>query len=80
MGGVGVCRQREAIGDGLETEVGEARKGIGALRFEEAAVVVVGVDEGNVEASLMEEEGEFEHGVNVALGWKWDAYCMWLLW
>lgn len=37
-------------------------------------MVVVGVDEGDVEACGMEEFGQLEHGDYVALCWKWYTY------
>ena len=36
-------------------------------------MVVFGVDEGDVEALVMEELGELGHGVDVALSWVRDA-------
>ena len=50
-------RRREPIGDGLEAKGREAVEGVGASGFEEALVVVLGVDEGNVEALVVEELG-----------------------
>ena len=54
--GVGVGG-REAVGDGLEAEPREAGHGGGAVGADEAAVVVVGVDEGDEEAAAVEELG-----------------------
>lgn len=39
-------------------------------------VVEFCVDECDVKASRVEELGEAEHGVDVALGWKRDAHCV----
>ena len=50
---------RKAVGNGLEREGREAIKGVGALRFKEAAVVEFGVDEGDLEAFGMEDFSEF---------------------
>lgn len=60
---------REAIGDGNKVEVGVVgEEGLGGGGVEEAAVVVVGVDEGDMEAAGEAEElGEGEHGLDVAL-------------
>ena len=55
LGGVGGGGRWEAIGDGLEAEGGDAAEGGRALGLEEAAVVEVGVDEGDVETSVVEE-------------------------
>ena len=54
LSGVGVGG-REAVRNGLEVEGGGAGEGVGALGFEEAAVVEFGVDEGDVEALVVEE-------------------------
>lgn len=67
-----------AVRDGGEAEGGEAVKGVGATRAEEAAAVIVGVDEGDVEGAGMEELCDFEHGVHMALGWVGDAHYVWL--
>lgn len=76
LGDVGILRRREAVGDRLEAEGVDAVEGVAAAGVEEAAVVVVGVDEGDVEAVVVEDLGELEHGVYVALSWKWNANCM----
>ena len=75
LGGVGVRRRRHPIGDGLEAEAAAAEGGIGVegSAFEEALVVVFGVDEGDVEALVVEELGEFEHCLDVALYWERKA-------
>lgn len=56
LGGIEV-RGRHAVGDGLEPEIGEALDGGGALGADETGVVELSVDEGDVEASGMEELG-----------------------
>lgn len=80
LGGVLVVRGRKAIGYGGEAEVGEAVEGRGASGSEEATVVEVGVDECDVEATVVEEFGYFEHGVHVALCRYWHHNGMWLSW
>lgn len=55
----------QAIRDGLEAEEGGGRRGRAA--GEDAAVVVMGVEEGDTEASSGEELREAEHGLDVAL-------------
>uniref|UniRef100_A0A1D1XXD7 Rhombotin-2 n=1 Tax=Anthurium amnicola TaxID=1678845 RepID=A0A1D1XXD7_9ARAE len=72
-------RGREAIGDGVEAKVREASEGRGAPRLEEAAVVVLGVDEGDVEATGVETKGQVQHGGYVALRWERDANRVGLL-
>lgn len=37
-------------------------------------MVELGVDKGDVEASVMEELGQLQHGADMALCWVWDAY------
>lgn len=66
----------EAVGYGDEPEVVEAVEGVGASGSEEAVVVVVRVDEGDVEAFGVEELGEVDHGSNVALCWLGDDHSM----
>lgn len=52
----------------LETEAGiAAEPGLNIGVKEEAVLVIVGVEEGDVEADDGEKFGEFEHGVDVAL-------------
>lgn len=63
----------QAVGDGLEAEVVEALDGVGAAGGYEAAVVVLGVDEGDVEALGVEELGQGEDGSDVALGRKGNS-------
>lgn len=41
-------------------------------------MVVVGVDEGDMEALKVKELRKFHHGVDVALCWIGDTYGMWL--
>lgn len=79
MGGVGVGRRGEAVGDGFELEIGEALDGVRAAGPDEAVVVEFGVDEGDEEAVVMEELGEAENGGYVALSRVWDDDCVWLL-
>lgn len=67
---------RKAIRDGLKLEIRQAIEGVGTPGFEEAFVVVLSVDKGYVEASVMEELGELKHGANVALSWIWYAHSM----
>lgn len=59
----------EAIGDGLETELGVDREaGVEGGVTEQTAVVVVGVEEGDVDvAGEAEELGELEHAFDGAL-------------
>ncbi|KAK2971779.1 hypothetical protein RJ640_018468 [Escallonia rubra] len=54
LGGVGI-RGREAVGDGLEAKVRQAVEGGGAPRPEQAAVVEVCVDKGDVKALVVEQ-------------------------
>jgi len=62
--GVGVGR-REAVRDGVEAEPGHAvQRAAGAVQ---APVVELGVDEGDLEATRVEELGELQHGRHVAL-------------
>jgi hypothetical protein len=63
---VGVGR-REAVRDGGEAEPREAVQRGGAAGAEEAAVVELGVDEGDVEATVVEDLGELQHGRDVPL-------------
>ncbi|BAS79394.1 Os02g0577600, partial [Oryza sativa Japonica Group] len=66
--GVGVAR-REAVRDGGEAEPREARdrEGVGAVDAAKAAVVVLGVDEGDVEAPAVEDLGQLHHRRDVPL-------------
>ena len=76
---VGVRSRRQPVGDGLEAEAVAAELGgIGAegSAFEEALVVVFGVDEGYMEALVVKELCYFEHCLDVALEWEWKAYGM----
>ena len=75
LAGVGVRSRRQPVGDGLEAEAVPAVAEAGSA-FEEALVVVFGVDEGYVEALVVKELGEFEHCLDVALEWEWKAYGM----
>lgn len=69
-------REGEPVGDDLEPEASdqalEGRPGGGLP--EQAVVVELGVDEGDVEALMMQELGHFEHRVDVALGWEGNAH------
>lgn len=76
MSGVELGRGRETVGDGGEIEVIGGEGINGALGGEETFVAVLGVDEGDVEATGVDELGEVEHGGYMALCWEWDAYCM----
>ena len=76
--GVGVGR-RQAVRDGGEAEVPEARDGGGAPGPDEAAVVVLGVDEGDVEAPGVEDRGELQHRRDVALRRERQAHRVGLL-
>ena len=67
-----LVRGREAVRDGREAEVREAGHGGGPPGAEEAVVVELGVDEGDEEAAGVEELGELEEGVEVALRRVWD--------
>lgn len=59
---------REAVRDGLEPEaLGAGVEGPRAPRAEEAPVVVLGVDEGDVEAARVQRLGQLEERVHVAL-------------
>ena len=62
LGGVGVGG-REAVRDGAEPEGREAVEGGGAAGPQEAVVVVLGVDEGDVEALAVEDLGQLIIGV-----------------
>jgi hypothetical protein len=78
--GVGVGR-RQAVRDGGEAEPREARDGGGAAGADEAAVVVLGVDEGDVEAPAVEDLGKLQHRRDVALRRERQAHRvrLWLL-
>ena len=71
--GVGV-RVRQAVGDGGEAEARQVRDGLGAPGPDEAAVVVLGVDEGDVEALAVEDLGQLHHRRHVALRRERDAH------
>jgi hypothetical protein len=76
--GVGVGR-RQPVRDGGEAEAREARDGGGAPGADEAAVVVLGVDEGDVEALAVERLGQLHHWRDVALRRERDAHDVRLL-
>lgn len=52
LGGV-LVGGREAVGDGLEPEVGKTVEGGGTTGLEEAVMVSLGVHEGDVEAPVV---------------------------
>lgn len=54
LGGINIGG-RETIGNGLELEGGDALEGVWTPRFEQAVMVVLCVDKGNVEPSEMKE-------------------------
>jgi hypothetical protein len=60
---------RQAVGDGLETELGVGGEtGLYGRVLEETAVVVLGVEEGDVDvAGDAEEFGELQHAFDGAL-------------
>jgi hypothetical protein len=62
----------QPVGDGLEPEAGGAGDGPGPPRAEEAAVVVLGVDEGDVEAPRVQGLGQLQERGHVALRWVGD--------
>ena len=58
----------QAVRDGGEAEPGDPRESAGAARPEEAAAVVLRVDEGDPEAmATVEELGQLERRLDVAL-------------
>lgn len=71
-----VLRRRKAVGDGGKSEVREAGEGGGAGVPHDAAVVELGVDEGDVETHGVEGLGEVEHAIDVALDRQREADCM----
>nr|CAB3484148.1 unnamed protein product [Digitaria exilis] len=73
LGGVGVGAG-EAVVDGGEAEARRAVERVGPPRAEVAAVVELVVDEGDVEATGVEELGELQHRRDVALRWVWDHH------
>lgn len=63
--------QRQPIGYRLETKASIARESVQNVGVtEEAAVGVVGVEEGDAEAGEGKKFGEFEHGIDMALNGK----------
>ena len=56
----------QAVGDGLEAEPIVAAHSAGALGGLHAAVVVLGVDEGDVDALVVEQLGDLQRRVHVA--------------
>jgi len=69
----------KAVGNGFESEGGEAVERVGTSGFEEAFAVELSVDKGDMKASVVEDFGHLEHGVYVALSWEGDTNCMGLL-
>jgi hypothetical protein len=58
---------REAVWDGQQADTRLRRRRLGS----KAAEVVVGMEEGDVEAGVEEGGGEVEHAVDVALQRPW---------
>jgi len=75
LGGVGVG-EGQAVGDGCEAEVRQAVEGAGAAGAEEATVVELGVDEGDVETSGMQKLGQLQHWVDVPLRGERNTHCV----
>ena len=69
-------RRREAVGDRLEPEGGDV--GGDGAGVEEAAVVELRVDEGDVEALRVEELGKVHDRLHVALRRERDTHRVWL--
>lgn len=61
----------KAVGNGFESEVGEALDRVGSSGFEEAVVIEFSVDEGDEEASEVEELGQLEKRIDMALDGEW---------
>ena len=72
---VGV-RRREAVWDGGEVEPGHAVERVGTARAEQAAVVELRIDEGDVEPPREEELGQLQHRRDMALRRERQAYGM----
>lgn len=68
--------RREAVRYRDEAEAVEAVEGVGASGVEEAVVVVLRVDKGDVEAFGVEELGKVDHGSDMALCWLGDDHSM----
>ena len=73
LGGVDVGRG-QTLRDGGEAEVREAVERAGAAGAEQAAVVELRVDEGDVEAPAVEDLGQLQHRRDVALRWERHAH------
>ena len=69
---------RQAIRDGGETEAREAAERAGAAGAEEAAVVVLRVHEGDVEAPEVEDLAQLQHRRDVALRRERHQHGVWL--
>jgi hypothetical protein len=67
---------REPVGDDGKAEPRDTIQRGGALGLDHAPVVVLGVDEGDVEAACVEELGQLEHGRDVALSRVRHAHRM----
>ncbi|KAL4555996.1 hypothetical protein LXL04_038631 [Taraxacum kok-saghyz] len=65
--------RRKTIGNRVKREIWEAVEGRGTSGSEQTFMVVVGVDEGDMEAFKVKELREFHHGIDVALSWIGDA-------
>lgn len=67
---------REAVGYGLELETTYHSREIRIMAsgLNQALMIVFRVDEGNVEASLMDEFGQLHHRGNVPLQRVWDEH------
>ncbi|XBH75522.1 hypothetical protein VPH35_102272 [Triticum aestivum] len=69
-----VVRRRQAVWNGGEAEPRDAGHRGRAPRADEAGVVVLGVDEGDVEAAGVEHLGHVEHGDDVPLRGRRQAH------
>nr|ACN27943.1 unknown [Zea mays] len=74
-----VLRRRQAVGDGGEAEAREAGHGRRPAGPDEARLVVLGVDEGDVEAPGVQQLRHVEHRGDVALRWVRQAHGVRLL-
>jgi hypothetical protein len=75
LGDVRVGR-RAAVRDGGEAEAREAVERAGAAGAEEAAVVVLRVHEGDVEAPAVEDLAQLQHRRDVALRREWHQHSV----
>jgi hypothetical protein len=67
----------QAVRDGLEAEPLPAAHGSGALGGLHAPVVVLGVDEGDVDAVAVEQPGDLQRWVDVAGAWVRHNHDVW---